>query len=119
MRESLHTHWTAIAAHLQKFHRFSEDAITWEKSLAEEDPNSGSLSWMEELASDSDEICLDGKDLVRESDKIIDHLASLTPQLCELLRGPSKLPASPATTAFLGNIPSRWTCSCCVHERGT
>lgn len=122
MRESLHLHWTAIVAYLQRCHDFSEDVIVWEKSLGDGHPDPGSVSWLDELTSFSDEISLESKDLVRQSDKVIECLSSLTPQLSELLQGSSRpmhatgkfqcFPSRvvlefnptvfPATSAFLG-----------------
>ncbi|KAJ7242766.1 hypothetical protein B0H12DRAFT_1131973 [Mycena haematopus] len=108
-RNSLHLHWTGIVGYLQKCHSFSEDVITWDKSFGE-DPES--ISWLEDLTSYSDEIILKNEDLVRQSDQGIECLSSLTPQLSELLKGPSKSTAAfPATYSFPGmsSSPDRLT----------
>ncbi|KAJ6468460.1 hypothetical protein C8R45DRAFT_1018864 [Mycena sanguinolenta] len=97
-RGSLHLHWMAIGVYLQQCYNFSEDAISWDKSDAPE-----SASWLEDLTSYSDEICLKNEGLVGQSDQGIEYLSSLTPQLSELLQGSTKsTAASPATYSFLG-----------------
>lgn len=75
-------------AYLQECYRFGEDAIIWERSLG--DSVLESVSWLEDLASFSDEIKLKSEDLVRQSGQDIEALSHLTPQLSELLRAASK-----------------------------
>ncbi|KAF7375148.1 hypothetical protein MSAN_00401300 [Mycena sanguinolenta] len=97
-RGSLHLHWMAIGVYLQQCHNFSQDAVAWDDSEPE-----SSASWLEDLATYSDEICLKNEDLVRQSDQGMEYLSSLAPQLSELLQSSTKsTAASPATYSFLG-----------------
>ncbi|KAF8207194.1 hypothetical protein K438DRAFT_1815866 [Mycena galopus ATCC 62051] len=93
-RNSLHDHWTEILAYLQECHTFSANASITGDDFIGEDPESVS-QWLDELTSDSGNICRKSEVLVRQSDQGIECLSSLMPQLSELLRGPLK-----STTGF-------------------
>ncbi|KAJ7722732.1 hypothetical protein DFH07DRAFT_856492 [Mycena maculata] len=106
LRKHLQAHWEHIRSYLQKCHEFGEEVIIWQKTF-QQGPESDGFSLLEELKSSSDEMCQESEVLMRQSASGIDILSSVTPQLLDLLRGPSKYAekapsAPPETTAFLG-----------------
>ncbi|KAJ7454811.1 hypothetical protein FB451DRAFT_1279462 [Mycena latifolia] len=114
LRKYLETHWTDILSYLQKCNEFGGDAILWQTTL-QDGPDSAASSFLEDMASSSNELCHECEDLIRHSDNNMECLSSLTPQLSDLLRGSSryaKITSSilnslnsdnlPKTTAFLG-----------------
>ncbi|KAJ7178855.1 hypothetical protein C8R43DRAFT_974472 [Mycena crocata] len=105
LKNFLQTHGEDLLAYLQKCHDFSEEALILQKNLKEE-PDSGTFSWLDELASSSDEISRDSQTLVRKSDGGMKHLSSLKSQFSNLnVLGLSKR-SSARTSAKFGNSNS-------------